>query len=81
MPCNIVGLDEVLAAPGTPLMASMRYLRLLLLQCGGKEAELKKLIKMRKKRLRGDDDLEVPYHPIVLCIYQVTRLQDHDVWL
>ena len=83
VPCNIVDLDEVLAKSSTPLMASMRYLRLLLLNCKYMRAELKELIEMRKNRRRCEQDLERPYHAIVLSIYEVRhilRMQNQKPW-
>jgi len=68
-------VNEVLSAPALPLLADLRYLQLLL--CAGMEKEITALVKSRRSRRERQNDLEKPYHPIVLRIYQVSSCRQH----
>ncbi|EFJ06941.1 hypothetical protein SELMODRAFT_448637 [Selaginella moellendorffii] len=63
VPREIVGIDELLK-PLRPLVAELRYLHFRLFEARG--VPLKNVVAMRAARKRGQIDLELPYHPLLL---------------
>ena len=68
---EISDIDDLLL-PERPLVAELRWLQLLLHKDQQLEDRAAKMVQMRAKRQRSQKDEELPYHPIVLAILQVT---------
>ena len=62
-----VQVDEVLS-PERPLLADLRYVRLLVL---AQKVDASSILKMKEERKRKQHDLERPYHPLLLTMLQV----------
>ena len=62
-----VEVDEVLAAEH-PLLADLQYVRLLAL---ARKANASSVLKMKLEQKRGQNNLEYPYHPMLLTMLQV----------
>ena len=51
-----------------PLLADLRYIRLLVL---ARQEDASRILEMKKGRNRLQHDLELPYHPLLLTILRV----------
>lgn len=80
VPCEIVMLEELLGEQ-VDLREDFRYLRLLLEDPMTLAQEIEVLIIAKLQRKIGThEDLELPYHPIVLHIFQAcARLLRHTL--
>lgn len=63
-----VEVNEVLS-PERPLLADLRYVRLLAL---AHKVEASSILNMKEERIRKQCDLQRPYHPLLLTMLQVT---------
>ncbi|EFJ09131.1 hypothetical protein SELMODRAFT_428378 [Selaginella moellendorffii] len=79
VPREIVGIDELLE-PLRPLVAELRYLHFRLFEARG--VPLKNVVAMRAARKRGQIDLELPYHPLLLqfCVGAASGQSDFCVF-
>eukprot|EP00245_Coleochaete_scutata_P014870 TRINITY_DN6434_c0_g1_i3.p1 TRINITY_DN6434_c0_g1~~TRINITY_DN6434_c0_g1_i3.p1 ORF type:complete len:224 (-),score=44.44 TRINITY_DN6434_c0_g1_i3:78-719(-) len=71
--CEVVEIDDVFVKE-RHLLADLRYLRVLLLGREHMHTEVEKLWTMKLQRKEGHLDLEKPYHPIVLALFQVINI-------
>ena len=68
--CQLARIDDILREE-RPLLADIRWLRLLLDSELQSQQAVQRLLNMRLTRLVGDRDLEWPYHSIILRMLQV----------
>ena len=79
VPCELATIEKLLGMvpKERKMLADLRYLQLLLAEPDYLQGELCSLVEMRLKRLIGSHiDLEVPYHPITLALFQA-RCSSH----
>ncbi|CAL8466526.1 g6062 [Coccomyxa elongata] len=70
VPCEVATVDSLLGHESTGLRADLRYLRMLLEDPNTLASEIAALISARKARLISQKDLELPYHPLVVHLFQ-----------
>ncbi|CAL8469124.1 g8665 [Coccomyxa elongata] len=70
VPCEVATVDSLLGHESTGLRADLRYLRMLLDDPTTLASEISTLISARKARVIGQKDLELPYHPLVVYLFQ-----------
>lgn len=75
VPCEVAVIEDLLGtcSKDRRLLADLRYLQLLLSEPSHLRNEIRSLIEMRLKRsISPHVDLELPYHPITLALFQVS---------
>ena len=70
VPCEVIAVDSSLGHGTMELRADLRYLRMLLEDPNTLAAEISALISARKARLVVQKDSELPYHPLVVHLFQ-----------
>ena len=79
VPCELATIEKLLGMvpKERKMLADLRYLQLLLAEPDYLQGELCSLVEMRLRRVIGSHvDLEVPYHPITLALFQA-RCSSH----